>query len=126
MYADYAEFSEYGKVLRAPSSENVELFRCNEACFWRIAEVPVFDRQLLSMSLHDNTPEAFFPVEGVTALAVANKPDFSDCKIFRLDRPVIIRAGVWHGLFAETEVSRIVVVEDSEVHLDKKPYPQEA
>ena len=122
MYANASEFGAYGRVLRGIGPENQELFHRTGNAGWRVAEVPVFDREILSMSLHDNTPEAFFPVEGRTALAVANKDDFSDCRLFLLDQPMMIRAGVWHGLMAVTEESRILVGEDAEVHLEKKPF----
>ena len=72
------------------------------------------------MSLHDNTPEGFIPLEGEVILSVANKEDFSDIKTFLLDRPLLIRTGVWHGLAALSQPARILVIENAQVNLVQK------
>lgn len=85
-----------------------------------MAELPVVEESIAFLSLHDNTPEVFIPLEGTTILKVAKKADFSDCKVFLIDRPLMIDPGVWHGLACVNGVSRLLLVENREVHLEKK------
>lgn len=120
MFDTIENFLAYGVVLRAYAPENTEVFSNADAAGWRIAELPVENTLLTSMSLHDNTPEGFIPLEGSAALSVANAADFSDLKTFILDRPLMIRRSVWHGLTALSPNARILVIENNQVNLVKK------
>lgn len=119
------EFKPYGRVLRSGTDVNTDLFVNEMSTGWKLAELPVTDREILSMSFHDNTPEAFIPLEGTVLLAVATKEDFSDCKLFLIDRPLIIHASVWHGLAAPNADARLLLVENRTVNLRKKAFPEE-
>ena len=121
MFAKIEEFAAYGSVLPTCGSENTEIFCNTEQTGWRMMELLIYDHAVEQMSLHDNTPEGFIPLSGVTVLKVANRDDFSDCKTFLLDRPFVINKSVWHGLAAISENSQVLVVENSKVNLVKKP-----
>lgn len=123
--SDYSEFSAYGRVLRSSTDVNTELYRSEEPTGWKLAELPVTDRTIVSMSLHDNTPEAFIPLEGTAVLKVATKSDFSDCKTFLIDRPLVINASVWHGLASPGADARLLLVESKDVNLIKKPIKED-
>lgn len=119
------KFEPYGRVLRSGTDVNTDLFVNEMSTGWKLAELPVTDGEILSMSFHDNTPEAFIPLEGTALLAVALKEDFSDCKLFLIDRPLMIYPSVWHGLAAPNGDARLLLVENRTVNLKKKAFPEE-
>ncbi len=119
------KFEPYGRVLRSGTDVNTDLFVNERPTGWKLAELPVTDGEILSMSFHDNTPEAFIPLEGTALLAVALKEDFSDCKLFLIDRPLMIYPSVWHGLAAPNGDARLLLVENRTVNLKKKAFPEE-
>lgn len=123
--SDHSEFSAFGRVLRSSADVNTELYCSDALTGWKLAELPVTDRAVVSMSLHDNTPEAFIPLEGAAVLKVATKPDFSDCKTFLIDRPLVINASVWHGLASPGADARLLLVEGRNVNLIKKPIKED-
>lgn len=125
MLCDHSAFSPYGVVLRSGADDNVQLFTTS-APGWKLAELPVTDRRIASMSFHDNTAEAFIPLEGTALLTVASKEDLSDCKTFLVDRPLLIYPRIWHGLTAPGGDARLLLVENSEVNLRKKPIEEDA
>ena len=104
MFAQYTEFGAYGSVLRSKDACGGDLFRNEEHVGWKVGELLVKDRTLGAFSLHDNTSEAFIPLEGTAVLVVARKDDLSDQKSFLLDRPVIIEPSVWHGPVSYTHL----------------------
>lgn len=120
MEKSYKQFERYGRVLRDMRKEGGEIFREEGNSGWRLAEIPVLEKEVTSMSLHNNTAEAFFPLEGTAILTVALDEDFQKCESFVIDRPLLINRGVWHGLTALTEQCRLLVVENADVHLEKK------
>lgn len=122
--SNFEEFKPYGRVLRSGTDVNTDLFVNEAPTGWKLAELPVTDREILSMSFHDNTSEAFIPLEGTVLLAVALQEDFSDCKLFLIDRPLIINASVWHGLAAPNADARLLLVENRTVNLKKKALPE--
>ena len=120
MFAQYTEFGAYGSVLRSKDACGGDLFRNEEHVGWKGGELLVMDRTLGAFSLHDNTSEAFIPLEGTAVLVVARKDDLSDQKSFLLDRPVIIEPSVWHGLYAPCGEVRMLILENSIVNMKKK------
>lgn len=125
MFASYDEFHKYGIVLRDTTPAGSELFSQKAPTGWRLAEIPVDNREVTEMSYHDNTPEGFFPVEGITMLKLSADESFEHCETFLLDRPVLINPCIWHGLAALTESSRIIVAENQAVNLVKKSFCKE-
>ena len=117
-----SEFSKYGIVLQDEEREGTELFRQTDAVGWRLASVPVDAQEVMEMSLHDNTPEAFFPIAGTVVLTLSKDESFKCCEEFLLDRPLMIRPGIWHGLHTLSEKGMILVAENADVNLEKKRY----
>lgn len=117
--AEYDRLKRYGRDL---SEIGMAPFMAPCPAGWRVAEVTVAARALASMSLHANSSEAFFPLEGVCLLTLSADGDFRDSDTFLLDRPVVINAGVWHGLTTLSPQSRLLVAENADVTLQTKAY----
>lgn len=116
----YRGFEKYGRVLRNMGEAGGEVFREEGTAGWRLAEIAVTEKEVTSMSQHDNTAEAFFPLEGTAVLTVALDEDFRRSESFVIEQPLLINKNVWHGLSAQSEKCRLLVAENADVHLKKK------
>jgi ureidoglycolate hydrolase len=78
---------------------------------WRIAYLVVRKRTIARLESHPNTAETFEPVKGSALLVLAprNRPD--DYSIFLLDRPVIVKRGIWHNIASVTGPCEIKICE---------------
>jgi len=78
---------------------------------WRIAYLVVRRRRITRLENHPNTAETFEPVRGraVIALAAHGRPD--DFRLFLLDKPVVLKRGVWHNVAALTGRCEIKICE---------------
>ncbi|MGE5197870.1 MAG: hypothetical protein ACM3IL_05125 [Deltaproteobacteria bacterium] len=120
---DAKKFSRYGWVIdyRRKNSEDKKknLFQVilteNKNCGWRIGYLVVRDKSIDKLEQHPHTFETFEPVKGRCLLYLADlkDPDGIDC--FYLDRPVILKKGVWHGLVTVGSESEIKITENARV-----------
>lgn len=117
---NYRGFEKYGRVLRDMSEIGGEVFREEGTTGWRLAEIVVMEKEVTSMSLHDNTEEVFLPLEGTAVLTVALDENFQKNESFVIEQPLLINKSVWHGLSAQSEKCRLLVIENADVHLEKK------
>ena len=91
---------------------------------WRIGYLIVRDKAITRVEYHD-TLETFEPVSGrcVIALAVHNAP--GKPRVFLLDKPIVLKKGVWHDLAALSRRAEVKIVEnidvDGECHYLKDP-----
>jgi ureidoglycolate hydrolase len=118
---DAAAFAPFGKVLEIaepdPSvaaegrNEFKVLDESDNADGWRLAVQIVRGRELRQIGHHPSSKETFEPVTGVAVICVAAHETPDALEAFVLDRPVVVNAGVWHGLIA---LSREAVVKISE------------
>jgi hypothetical protein len=71
-------------------------------------------RTVSRLQCHDS-PETFEPVKGraVIFLARPSRPDV--VKAFLLDKPIIIKAGVWHDVAAISKEAEIKICENSPI-----------
>lgn len=81
---------------------------------WRIGYLIVRDRMIKRVEYHD-TLETFEPVKGRAAIALAAHKDPEDLKLFLLDKPIVLKKGVWHDVLALSKRSEIKIVENIEV-----------
>ena len=124
MMADFRDaIAPYGAILRDTSPDGAEVFMNRQGTGWRVAEISVTNPEVMDMSYHENTPEAFFPISGNCALLLSLDPELRQCDWFPLDHPIAIREKVWHGLACTSGEGRILVVENADVMLEKKKLP---
>jgi len=82
---------------------------------WRIAYLVLRDKTLRRLEKHPHTYESFEPVKGKSLIFVSLNRDFKKVKCFRLDKPIILRKGIWHGLISLTSETEIKITENVEV-----------
>jgi ureidoglycolate hydrolase len=82
---------------------------------WRIAFLRVRDRAICRLERHPGSYESFEPLEGRGLLFVALKKNPASIRCFFLDKPVILKKGLWHGVVALTREADIKITENSRV-----------
>ena len=82
---------------------------------WRIGYLVVRERIIERLESHPDSFETFEPVVGRTIIAFAPNKRPDKVKVFRLDRPVIIKKGVWHEVAAISGHAEIKIFENIEV-----------
>ncbi|MFA5059390.1 MAG: ureidoglycolate lyase [Candidatus Omnitrophota bacterium] len=116
-------FRPYGRVIfypgKAKKSKKVNLFRIvvKEPVYrgWRIAYLILRDKMIKRLEQHPHSFESFEPVTGQTLLYVARKPRKNHIKCFYLDRPIILKKGIWHGVVTLSKESEIKLTENASV-----------
>jgi ureidoglycolate hydrolase len=83
---------------------------------WQIGFLEYTGRRLLQLERHPNTPEVFAPLKGEALLVLALDPGKeSDIRAFRLEKPIVLNRGVWHGVIALSPKAEILIVENPDV-----------
>lgn len=82
---------------------------------WRIAYLVVRDKKIKRMEMHPFSFESFEPVAGQCLMYVAKTKDPRRIKCFLLDRPVILRKGIWHGVVTVGPECDIKITENAKV-----------
>ncbi len=86
---------------------------------WRIAYLIVKDRAIDRLEQHPNSMESFEPIRGKAVLHVCNQKKPSRVESFILDKPVILRKGVWHGVTSISDETHIKITENHRVGMKK-------
>ena len=83
---------------------------------WQIGFLSYTGRELRQLERHPNTPEVFSPLKGEALLVLALDPeDQRGYRAFRLDKPIVLNRGVWHGVIALSRKAEILIVENPDV-----------
>ncbi len=82
---------------------------------WRIAYLVVRDRGINRLEQHPESFESFEPVSGKSLLYVAFLKDMKRIECFLLDKPVILKKGIWHGVVTLEKETEIKITENSRV-----------
>lgn len=108
-------FRRYGWVIGFPNKhfhgKKSNLFRVavkeNNETGWRIAYLVVREKSITRLEQHPESFESFEPVKGRSLLYISNSKNRKKITCFYLDKPVILKKGIWHGvvtLGAETDI----------------------
>lgn len=83
---------------------------------WSIGFLEYSGKALYQLERHPNTPEVFSPLKGgETLLVLAVDPaEESTFRAFRLEKPIVLARGVWHGLICLSGRAEILIVENPE------------
>ena len=81
---------------------------------WRIGYLIVRSRVITRIEYHDSL-ETFEPVNGkvIIALATYRKPE--RLKIFLLDKPIVLKKGIWHEVAGMSKRAELKIFENREV-----------
>lgn len=116
-------FRPYGRVIEYPDKDkerrDKSLFcitmKEKERVGWRIAYLVLRDKTIDRLERHPHSFESFEPVRGDTLIYVADKQDTAAIRCFRLDRPVVLNKGLWHGVVTLGDEAEIKITENAEV-----------
>ena len=128
---DAAGFAPYGKVLeiaepdRSMAAEGRNEFKVvdesDNADGWRLAVQIVRGRELRQVGQHPHSKETFEPVSGVAVICVAPNDAPDALEAFVLDQPVVVNAGVWHGLIAVSREAIVKIAENRVMTGENRP-----
>ncbi|MBI5873457.1 MAG: hypothetical protein HZB36_04860 [Candidatus Omnitrophica bacterium] len=117
-----ANFKRFGWLIeypnRAKSPKTINLFKIvvrEPDAGWRIAYLVVRDMFIDKLEQHPGSKESFEPVSGPGLIYCATKKDPAAIECFLLDRPVILKKGVWHGVIALSGEFDVKITENSRV-----------
>lgn len=116
-------FKSYGWVIEYPSrstqNKKENLFRVilmeDGKIGWRIAYLAVRERVINKLEQHVGSFETFEPISGKSLLFVANRKDPARIECFYLDKSVILKKGIWHGIVTLGQESEIKLTENANV-----------
>ncbi len=116
-------FKPYGWVIEwpGPVTGKKNLFRIvtreSARVGWRIAYLVVRDRQIDKLERHPRSKESFEPVKGKAVLYVSRGKAPRKIEAFILDKPVILKKAVWHGIVTLGKEAHVKITENSLVKL---------
>ena len=116
-------FRRFGWVIEYPhkSSQPADktlftiILKENKRVGWRIAYLLLRERTLRRLEAHPDSFESFEPVKGKTLLYVATKKNASGIRCFLLERPIILKKGIWHDVVTLGRESEIKICENAQV-----------
>lgn len=115
-------FAPFGKVIgltrkgpATPGKNSWKVIVRQPKMGWRIAYLVVRERAIGRLERHSGSLESFEPVLGRGLLFVALKKDPGAVRCFLLDKPVILKKGLWHGVVACSQEADIKITENSKV-----------
>ena len=83
---------------------------------WQIGYLEYTGKILDQLECHPNTPEVFCPLKGEALLVLATDPEKeNDYRAFKLEKPIVLSPGVWHGVISLSEKAEILIVENPDV-----------
>ena len=125
-------FRPYGKLIHYAGKEKKGtvrnlwrvLHREKAKVGWRVAYLVLRDKSIGRLECHPGSDETLEPMAGQTLLIVAPSDHPQDMVYFRLDKPVIVFKGVWHGLITLTPETEIKITENLSVSSLFWPLPE--
>ena len=119
-------FKKYGYIIEWDGPENKSeknqfkiVIRDDKVTGWRIAYLIVRKKQIDFLEKHPCSYESFEPIKGKSIIYVANKKDFKDIEAFILDKPIVLRKGLWHNVVSVGKEAHIKITENNNVELIK-------
>lgn len=124
-------FRRYGWIIEYPGkhlkSKKHNLFRIvleEPAAFgWRIAYLIVRDKKIDRLEHHPASFESFEPVRGKSLLFVASGKIPKGIECFLLDKPVILKKKIWHGIVTLGREAEVKLTENAQVDCVYLPLP---
>jgi ureidoglycolate hydrolase len=116
-------FRPFGHIIHHPNkvsrSKTKNLFcivlKETKRVGWRIAYLIIRDKAIHILEQHPKSFESFEPVKGKVLLYLAKDKKPKNIEGFYLDRPVILRKGIWHGVVTLSRESEIKITENVKV-----------
>ncbi len=117
-----ANFKDFGCLIDFPDrsrrTKSKNLFRIvvrQPKLGWRIAYLIVRDKKITRLEQHPGSLESFEPLSGKGLIFVSKKKEAAEISCFYLDKPVILKKGIWHGVVSVSSECDIKITENSNV-----------
>jgi ureidoglycolate hydrolase len=117
-------FESFGRVLEPLPGETPEVAEEDFFNFfvifkefaegWQIGYLEQIGKVLKMLECHPTTPEVFIPLRGEAILLLAINPE-EEITAFKLDKPIVLTRGIWHGVISLSKKSEILIVENENV-----------
>lgn len=114
-------FKPFGWIIDYPGKaccRSKNLFRIvvrQKKTGWRIAYLVVRDKVITRLEQHPESLESFEPVSGKSLLFVSRKKNAEDIQCFYLDKPVVLKKGIWHGIVTLGREADVKITENDSV-----------
>ena len=82
---------------------------------WRIGYLILRSKKIIRLENHPDSLETFEPVTGKAVIMLAANKCPGKTQIFFLDKPVVLKKGVWHNVAAISGKCEIKIFENIEV-----------
>lgn len=120
---DINNFRRFGKIIGYPGKNKRgrvrNLWRIvhteRAKAGWRIAYLVLRDKTIGRLECHPHSDESFEPVKGRALLFMASGKTLSAIRCFYLDKPLIVKKGVWHGVVSLSVETEIKITENAKV-----------
>ena len=121
---DIESFSRYGWIIQRPPSPEVAIegkfefsviCREEEGTGWRLAHFAVQQKSIDTLEHHPRSLESFEPISGMAILLLAEHDSPEAIEAFVLDKPVILKKGIWHAVIALSAEAEIKIAENDQV-----------
>ncbi len=100
---DYGQGDKFGVLLKERSAG------------WRIGYLILRKKRFEKLESHPDSLETFEPVKGKTIITLAPNKRPDKAEAFFLDRPLVLKKGVWHNVAAISKECEIKIFENIEV-----------
>jgi len=120
---DAVNFRRYGLVIACPAKKAKDkknsifsiLLSQPAAKGWRAAHLLLRDKTVDYLERHIDSFESFEPLKGKALLYVARTRDPEKIRCFYLDKPVILKKGIWHGVVTLGKEAEFKIFENAQV-----------
>lgn len=79
---------------------------------WQIGYLILRKKKFKKLENHPDSLETFEPIKGKTMIALADNRNPGKFKVFLLDKPIVIKKGVWHEIAAISGKCEIKIFEN--------------
>ena len=110
-------FKAYGTVLEFPENYGDTFYIADTETDqpWRVAVFRYSSKEIKVVENHPTSKESFEPLKGITVLLVAEHENPENYRVFVLDKPVVLKKGIWHQVMALTPEAQVKSTENLEV-----------
>jgi ureidoglycolate hydrolase len=119
-------FEPFGRILEPKANEKASVSEKGVFDFyvpfveksggWQIGFLTYTGTTLHQLECHPNTPEVFSPLKGEALLVLATDPaNEAGYRTFKLEKPIVLGRGVWHGVISLSEKAEMLIVENPDV-----------
>lgn len=111
-------FAPFGRVVEFPEDfqDIYYIVETEEEKPWILAVFRYTNQEIQRIENHPTSMESFEPLSGVTVLIVSEHETPEDYQAFVLDKPVVLKKGIWHQVLSLTPEASVKITENKDVY----------